>query len=177
MPEDDNKVNVGGLRAIYAVDPTAKVIFNHLAKFVRNMSETKVDQLTWRLRSEQSPPSRGAVLRFFRKLEELGCGRVIEGRWGNKTRFAWSSNLIDVAKSAAGQNVAIGSAPTEVEDAAGNQPQGPLADEDFVEHPYMLRKGMPVSLRLPADLTAAEAARLAKFVETLPFDQGDATSV
>ena len=178
MTKDNSKVNIGGLRAFYAFDPVAKAIFEHLAKFVRNMGETKIDQLTLRLGSEADPPNRWVVLKFFRKLEELGCGRVIEGRWGNKTRFEWSSNLVDVAKAAMGQDVSIGSAPTEieVEEAAGDQSEEQADDENFVEHPYMLRKGMPVSFKLPADLTMAEAARLARFIQTLPFEQGDVAS-
>lgn len=177
MSGDSNKVNLAGLRAYYSVDPIAKVTLGHLAKFVRNMSETKVDQLTGRLSSEPDPPNRWAVLQFFRKLEELGCGRVIEGRWGNKTRFRWSSNLVDVAKAAMGQNVSIGSAPAEVEvaEAAGDQEEE-VNEDNVIEHPYMLRKGMAVSFRLPADLTTAEAARLAKFIETLPFEQAGTAS-
>jgi hypothetical protein len=151
------------------------VIFDHLARFVRNMGTTKVDQLTWRLSSEPDPPNRWQVLKFFRKLEELCCGRVIEGRWGKKTRFEWSANLVDVARAAQGQDVQIGSASNEieVEEAAGEQHQEETKDENLVEHPYLLRKDLHVRLELPADLTAAEAARLARFIQTLPFEQGD----
>lgn len=171
MTKNGSKVDMDGLRAYCALEPDAKVIFGHLSKFVKNMSETKIDQLTWRLSSETTPPSRWTVLKFFRKLQELGCGRVIEGRRGHKTRFEWSSNLVDVAKAAMGQNISIGSAPIEVEEAAGDQQREDADAGDFMEHPYMLRKGMPVSFKLPADLTTAEAARLAKFIETLPFEQ------
>ena len=178
MANEDSKVNLEGLRAYYTLDPVAKVIFDHLAKFVRNMHETKLDQLTSRLSSESDPPGRWGVLQFLRKLEELGCGRVIVGRWGQKTRFEWSSNLIDVAKAAMGQNISIGSESTEieVEEAAGDQLPGQPDDESFVEHPYMLRRGMPVSFKLPTDLTASEADRLAKFIQTLPFEPGHSVS-
>lgn len=179
MTKDNSKVNIGGLRAFYTFDPAARVIFDHLGKFVKNMSETKVDQLTWRLSSESDPPNRWTVLKFFRKLEELGCGRVIEGRWGHKTRFEWSANLVDVAKAAMGQNITIGSAPgeIEVEEAAGDsEAQAQTDDDNLVEHPYMLRRDLPVRFKLPVDLTAAEAARLARFIQTLPFDQVEPVS-
>lgn len=178
MTKDNTKADLAGLKAFYTLDPAAKVVFDHLAKFVRNMGTTKVDQLTWRLSSEPDPPNRWEVLKFFRKLEELRCGRVIEGRWGKKTRFEWSANLVDVARAAQGQDVQIGSASyeIEVEEAAGEQPREEPEGKNLVEHPYLLRKDLHVRLELPADLTSAEASRLAKFIQTLPFDQGDAVS-
>ncbi|HXX24419.1 MAG TPA: hypothetical protein VEO19_14835 [Terriglobia bacterium] len=170
MTKDNSKVNVPGLRAFYTSDPQAKVIFDHLAKFVKNMGSTKVDQLLWRLSSEDNPPNRWYVIRFFRKLEELGCGRLVVGRWNNKTRFEWSSGLVDVSHAAQGQDIKIGPAPqadaeVEVETAAGDAP----TDDNVVEHPYLLRKGQYVRLQLPVDLTPAEAKRLADFIQTLPL--------
>lgn len=178
MTKDNTKADLAGLRAFYTLDPVAKVIFDHLSKFVRNMGITKVDQLNWRLSSEPNPPAKWQVLRFFRKLEELCCGKVIEGRRGKKTRFEWSANLVDIARAAQGQDVQIGSASNEIEieEAAGEQSREEPIHEDLVEHPYLLRKDLHVRLELPADLTAAEAARLAKFIQSLPFDQGNAGS-
>jgi hypothetical protein len=168
MTKDINNVNKAGLRSLYMVDPEAKTIFDQLATFTKNMSTTKIDQLLGRLSNGQNPASRWAVIKFFKKLEELGCGRFVPGRRGKKTRLEWAANLTDVSKVAAGLNVAIGAAPpaAEVDDVAAGEPTN-----DLVEHPFRLRRELDVRLRLPADLTPAEAARLAAFIQTLPFDE------
>jgi hypothetical protein len=158
-------IEVSGLRTFYASDRIGKMILDHLAGFVNNMGTTKVDQLAWRLSSEQDPPDRWQIIKFFRRLEDFRCGRLIEGRKGHKTRFEWSAGLVDVARTATGQNVSIGPAPVvkegEIDDAAGN---------GLVEHPYLLRRDLHIHLRLPADLTRSEASRLAAFIQTLPFE-------
>ena len=40
------------------------------------------------------------------------------------------------------------------------------------KHTFRLRPDQSVTVELPADLTSQEAARMARFIETLPF-QGD----
>ncbi|MFZ1050040.1 MAG: hypothetical protein WBP65_13890 [Candidatus Sulfotelmatobacter sp.] len=168
----DTEMDLAGVRAYYKVDPVAKLVFDHLGTFVTNMSTTKVDQLSWRLSSEQDAPDRWQIIRFFRKLEQLGCGWLIEGRRGKKTRFSWSAGLVDVSHAAMGQDVKIGPAPglqdSEAEDDVGNPRQVSLA-----EHPYLLRKDLQVRLRLPEDLTRIEAGRLAAFIQTLPLGVGE----
>jgi hypothetical protein len=41
----------------------------------------------------------------------------------------------------------------------------------MVTYPYPVRPGLLAQLKLPANLTAKEATRLAKFVESLAFDE------
>lgn len=172
MTIEGSSVNIARLRSFYMFDPAAKLIFDHFSKFVNNMGTTKIDQLLWRLSNEQNSPARGEVIKFFQKLEELGCGHLVWGRRGKKTRFVWGSNLTEVSKAAAGQDIKIGVVPTatEVEDAEAEGANAEL-DDDLVEHPFRLRKELDVRLRLPDDLTKAEAARLAAFIQTLPFDE------
>ena len=166
---DSVNIDVPGLRSFYAADHVAKIVLDHLARFVNNMSTTKVDQLTWRLSSERNPPDRWQVIKFFRKLEELRCGWLVEGRKGHKTRFQWSAGLVEIARTATGQNVSIGPAPLikDSEIAEGPETDG---DSELIEHPYLLRRDLHVRLKLPADLTRNEANRLAAFIQTLPFE-------
>jgi len=173
MTNNISNVDLAELRSFYLFSPEAKIIFDHFSTFGKNMGTSNIDQLLYRLSSEQNPPSRGAVIQFFRKLQELGCGRFVQGRRGKKTRFVWGVKLTDVSHVAAGQNIKIGAVPaaTEVEEIAGGEPVN-----DFVEHPFRLRKDMNVRLSLPSDLTAAEASRLAAFIQTLPFDPGQAVT-
>jgi hypothetical protein len=159
------------IRSFNSSDSNAKIIFDHLAKFQNNMGETKVDQLAWRLsESLQNPPSRWDIIKFFRKLEVLHCGKLVEGRKGKKTRFVWGSNLTDVAKVAAGQNVKIGVTPPGTGAELGGAAEEPGAN-GLVDHPFKLRKDLDICLQLPVDLTKAEATRLATFVQSLPFDE------
>jgi hypothetical protein len=164
----DTKVDLAGVRAYYKVDPVAKLVFDQLGTFVKNMGTTKVDQLTWRLSSEQSAPDRWQIIKFFRKLEQLGCGWLIEGRRGKKTRFEWSAGLVDVSHAAMGQDVKIGPAPV-LQDGDGEDTVGNAHQVSLAEHPYLLRKDLQVRLRLPEDLTQTEAGRLAAFIQTLPL--------
>ncbi|HXJ59683.1 MAG TPA: hypothetical protein VNU68_23820 [Verrucomicrobiae bacterium] len=39
----------------------------------------------------------------------------------------------------------------------------------MISHPFRLRLKLVVSMNLPADLTAAEADRLARFIQALPL--------
>ncbi len=174
MTKNNGNINGADLRSFYLFDTDAKVIFDHLSKYKNDMSTSSIDNLMFKLSSEQSPPSRWTVIKFFKKLEELGCGRFIPGRRGRKTRFEWVAKLTDVNKAAQGQNVNIGAAspPTEV---AGPTQGGP-PDEHLVEHPFRLRKDLDVRLSLPTDLTKAEAARLAAFIQTLPFEEEHAAT-
>jgi len=45
----------------------------------------------------------------------------------------------------------------------------PAGEKDWITHSFHLRPDLTLELDLPADLTAQEAARIARFVEALPF--------
>jgi hypothetical protein len=163
----NGQVDLGALRELYSVDPTAKRIFRDLAGRQRNYGEIKVNRTAQRVGA-----SRREVIRIFRRLHDAGCGQFIVGRGGWPSRFVWDVEMIEVGKAAAGQAEQINpvdpGAPTEPEEerleASGD---GPF---DHFVHSFQLRPDLSVSLELPADLTASEAARLAEFVKTLPFD-------
>jgi len=44
-------------------------------------------------------------------------------------------------------------------------------DIEFIEHSFVLRPDLPISIELPVDLSEQEAARFAAFVKTLPFGE------
>jgi hypothetical protein len=153
-------VNVKGLRELYKTDSEAKAMFDHLASRERDRRETTVDRLRWNLNQGGGDPiSRGQIVRLFRQLEELGCGNFIPGRWGHESRFRWSVGLADVGRAASGQSVRM-EPPSTAELDAPN---------DLLDHRFHLRKDLDVALKLPSDLTSTEAARLAAFIQTLPF--------
>jgi hypothetical protein len=42
-------------------------------------------------------------------------------------------------------------------------------DDELIEHTFVLRPDIVVSLELPSDLRTGEAVRLAAFIQALPF--------
>ena len=55
-----------------------------------------------------------------------------------------------------------------LQEEAGEENRG----NSLFKHTFRLRPDQSVTVELPADLTSQEAARMARFIETLPF-QGD----
>src|SRR5262249_9409387 len=118
--------NISKLRDFYHSSIVAKAFLSHAARRERDQSETKGDSALLVLRSEGFHFRRRDMIDLFRKLEELGCGRFVEGRYGWPSRFVWSVGLRSVAKAAAGGPSSIEQIPTE-EEAAG-LPHYPVDD-------------------------------------------------
>jgi hypothetical protein len=103
-------------------------------------------------------------LSFFRQLEKTGYGELILGRRRFKTRFRWEddepSQLARAALAFVGDNVAserfLASEASQSRDAAERV------------YPFPLRRNVTVYVRLPADVTREELARLADFTRLLP---------
>jgi hypothetical protein len=165
-----------GLRELYKADKTAQALFDTLAKRVNNSREQKVDQLERSLANDGVEASRRDITRVLKALEHAGCGEYIVGRKGHPSRFRWDVEMVAVGRYAAGISTDIGqvdpSLPSEDEDISaevGPDGRSAASPREFT-HGFQLRPQLPVSFRLPADLTTAEAARLADFIKTLPFD-------
>ena len=173
MTKKTDKINRLELQQVYGQSNAAKAMLDHFASRERNRRTTTIERLLSNLANDGTKLSRGDVIKVLQWLEKLGCGHFIAGRKGHPSRFEWSVGLVDVGRAAAGEVIEIEPAPAEE-----------LAEEpadDLLEHHFRLRKDLDVPLRLPADLSATEAARLAAFVQTLPFDataskQGDASA-
>lgn len=145
------------LREVYSSGVSAKAMLDDFASRTRNQRVTKVDQVFNRLRGANV--QRREVIALFRKLEELGHGKFIEGRKGHFSRFVWSSSPIDVGKAAQGDETPISPVSIEVE-----------ADNNLVEmreYAYPLRSGTDATVIVPVDLTEREADRLSAFLKTL----------
>jgi hypothetical protein len=157
-----DKINRMELQEAYAQSNVVRAVMDHFASRERNRRTTTVERLLSNLANDGTKLSRGDVIRVLQGLEKLGCGQFIAGRKGHPSRFEWSVGLVDVGRAAAGEVIEIQPAPVE---ELGDEPA-----DDLLEHHFRLRKDLDVPLRLPADLSATEAARLAAFVQTLPFD-------
>ncbi len=104
------------------------------------------------------------VLELARALEDRSFGQFFVGRRGHKSRYVlWpgaheedASILTAIWQRVAGKR-------TE------NQ-EKPPPSVATLEHAFQLRPGLSVKVQLPANLSRTEAARFARFLESLPFD-------
>lgn len=165
-PLGDYNPNLSALKALYQSDPVAKIMLDDFSLRRRGQTSTKLDSLLLRLSNAGNSVQRSDAIRNFRKLEEFGYGRFVEGRKGHPSRFEWQYDLETVGKAATGEAENVQPASVEVggvdDDAVGS-----------IEHPYQLRPDWQVRIILPADLTAREAVRLGDFIRTLPFDSAE----
>ncbi len=171
------KIDTKRLRELYKRDPAARDIFDHLAGRVNNYREQKVDRLVHTLGDDGSHATRGDVTRVFKELERAGCGKYVVGRKGHPSRFRWDVAMVAVGHYAAGGTDAIeeldASAPSEEDVPANAESNGSAPDpQPHYTHTFQLRPALAVSFALPADLMTLEAARLADFIKTLPFEEG-----
>lgn len=104
------------------------------------------------------------IIAAFHALEDADCGRYVEGRHGWRSRFVWEVKTLDVSAAAKGQQTLEREASS---DDAADQPD---EDAELIEHSFVLRPELTISVELPADLTKSEASRLAAFLQALPFE-------
>jgi hypothetical protein len=149
------------LREAYSSGVSTKAMLDDFASRTNNQRITKVDQILNRLRNANV--QRWEAIALFRKLEELGHGKFIEGRKGHPSRFVWSSSPIDVGKAAQGDEAPI--APVSM-DAVIDDNSGEMRD-----YVFPLRIDTDATFELPTDLTLKEAERLSAFLKTLAIPE------
>ena len=149
------------LRNAYTQNQVVRAICDHLALRDKNQNETKLHRILKHLANDGHDLKRSEVIAAFRSLEDVECGQYVEGRHGWPSRFVWEVPSLSVADAAKGRGKLERDAvsPTTGED-----------DGDLIEHSFVLRPDLTVTLELPADITKAEASRLLLFVQALPFE-------
>jgi len=156
-----DKVNVKALRALYTDNAAARRILDSVASRERNVWVSKVETVSSRLAAEGAPLSRGEIIEALKGFEEVGCGKFYNGRRGQPSRFVWGVGSHSVGLAAAGEKVTI---DTETPKAEEREEE----DETLLSLEFPLRRGLSIKLTLPSDLTPGEAARLSKFLESIP---------
>ena len=154
------RMNDQRLASLQRKSPVSKLIFEHLAARQRNRKETTVDGLISALQRDGTEVSRNEVVAIFKELQDAECGKFLVGRKGHQSRFEWKVPLSKVG----------GIAPA-FDASPGEEERKPLVETpaSTLYHQYILRQDFTVKLSLPADLTDAEASRLADFIRTIPF--------
>ena len=107
------------------------------------------------------------VMEAFKRLEKISVGGIVPGRHGYPTRFIWFRSYLPLQ---AALKIERDKRASEETEDVGSENALSTASVDMLQHPYMLRRDMPVEFELPADFTAKEAERLANWIRTLPFD-------
>lgn len=158
-------MNQEKLKQTYQTNEAVKAICDHMAARDRNQTETKLRRILRHLTNDGVDLRRSEVIGAFRQLEEAGCGRYVEGRHGWPSRFVWDVKSLAVSAAARGTQPLELSATEDVVDDSD--------EAELIEHSFALRPDLTISLELPTDLSRTEAARLAAFVQSLPFG-GDA---
>jgi hypothetical protein len=116
---------------------------------------------------------RAYVILAMRELDQLRFGKFTVGRRNHESRMTWEVSLGDLGKVA--QGLAADFEDPVLSHGVAQAPDVPGAGSNEILHVFHLRPELRVSLRLPSNLTAAEARRLADFVLSLPFDRAGTT--
>ncbi|RYF54373.1 hypothetical protein [Variovorax guangxiensis] len=165
-------INKEGLVDLVESDSVALTLFTRLSKRKRNAGVTTVPQvmkLTGQTRREW-------VILLLKQMDALGLGKFVVGRGGYESRFEWSVKMT-MAAAAALKLEDFDVADLSDWDLEPEEADITFSDEDVdvedghLRHSFHLRKGLtPIVFELPSDLSPAEAARLARFVRSLPYD-------
>jgi len=109
----------------------------------------------------------------LRRLDNAGAGKFFVGRRGRPSRFAWTQlpRVLGLKVIPAGPPATSSAAKAPA--VANAEPDPALIREEggMCSYPFRLRRQLTVFLKLPADLSPNEAARLAGFVQSLPLDE------
>lgn len=150
------------LKGAYAQNKVVQAICDHLAERDKNQNETKLHRMLRHLANDGFDLKKSEVIAAFRALEESGCGKYVEGRHGWPSRFVWEVKSLEVSAAARGKQ-ALERDPVENGDALAE-------DVELLEHSFVLRPDVVITIELPTDLTRSEANRLAAFIQALPFE-------
>jgi hypothetical protein len=147
------------LSAAYANDHAVREVLNSFVRYKIGKKEVLVDRTHARL--EDKTLKRSAVINVLRRLEEeYDLGKFIKGSQGHPSRFLFTPplNALKVALAA------TGAPEEEVPDEVVT------GDDDLAEHTFRLRADLQITLKLPEDITFAEAKRLSAWIRAIPPD-------
>ena len=154
-------MDINLLKTSYAENPAVQAICDHMAMRNNNQNETKLHRIIQHLQNEAYEFKRTEIIAAFRKLEEAGMGKYVEGRHGWPSRFIWESKSLYISVLATDGEVSAQELATEAQ----------VSDDEaeLIEHSFVLRPDLLVTIELPSDLSAKESVRLAAFIQALPF--------
>lgn len=151
------------LQTMYQSSLSARALFDWFDGRTNSARETKA-----RVASAQTNCDYGEIIELFKQLADIGVGQYIVGRKGAETRIVWEYDVKGLSRIAKGATQELIGVPV-----GAIKDDDPEEGDDMMAHEFVLRPGLRVELRLPADLSDREADRLAGWVKSLPFGTTD----
>lgn len=93
------------IKLVATETPTAKIVFNSLARRQRFRYETNLNKMKNLLLNRGEKIVEAEYRTLFRKLQDYGVGSIIYGRGSNPNKFKWNYNLRELAKAATGKEL------------------------------------------------------------------------
>lgn len=109
---------VSAVQALYLEDQVSRAFFDAAADRKNDVAETTIERI-----AQMAEVGRHEAVGLARRLEEAGCGRLLVGRKGWKTRFQWDYSLPGLGHAAKGDAEEVNEVDPDVKaDAADQQP-------------------------------------------------------
>ncbi len=160
MNNDISKTLANELVAMYRRDAAARLILDSFASRERRLGVIEVSEAM-----QQTGLGRNEVIRVFKELAELGCGRFWNGRKGQETRLQFTLGVKAIGGAAKG----IAANGHQAPDKTGEQLQ-PSPTNSMRTYEYPLRSDLSATITLPLTLSLNEAQRLSGFIRTLVIE-------
>ena len=119
----DNLIAV--LRLMYDEDEVAHTFLDRAAARTNDVAETSIERI-----AAMADISRSEAIGLTRHLEEAGCGKLLVGRKGWKTRFRWDYSLPNLGRVAKGEEKRLQSVDPEVAKDAEDQQAAAMPSDD-----------------------------------------------
>jgi hypothetical protein len=104
------------------------------------------------------------VVPALKLLQEQGKGKFVVGRKKHPSRFICDDRVLTRHQVKSESDGTDGD-----EDASRVRNARSVPPVGFLSHSFPLRRSLVVSLRLPTDITKAEAERLSQFILSIPI--------
>lgn len=137
-----------------------------------NVSETTVEKFEKLLADQGLDIPRWSLIAGLKGMDSIDFGRFIVGRRNHLSRFRWNESpakAFEIVMNNEGESHQNGERNEDV--GVAGQKADHLTHADFFVHKFLLRPDFEASVKLPLDFSQKEAARLAKFLETIPMNE------
>lgn len=133
-------------------NPSAAALIAALAKRQRAHAFTDIRRYRAMLRNSGTQLNEHDYIQAWKDLQAAGAGRIVYGRRGKPTKFAWNRNLKDVVKDLVQTKVAPHAEPMTVKDATSVI--------------VVLGAGRLAELKLPSQFSQADADTITSILQT-----------
>lgn len=134
--------------------------FDWASEFKNDVSQTTVSRIQTQIESGSGERPK-AALEFCRMLEEAGCGRLVLGRHGKKSRMEWAYTLRSIGDVARRRTNDLEPRDEDLDDEDHDQPA-------MIRFEIPLRSNLPkASVELPEGYSESDLKKLILFIQRL----------